>query len=325
MTNRTNSNVSPAGGDGDVRNGACARPLSRRAFIGGSGILAVLAGAALSGCGVDPALGTLGVTPDGQIGTGGSEGSSWGSDGLLRIGMEAGYPPNNWQEESASDNNIPIENVEGAYANGYDVWMASRIAEELGLEPVAVKMEFTGLISALNNGQIDVIVAGMAPTEERRQSINFSDFYSPNIDYVILVMRGSSYENATSLEDFSGATVLGQSQTMLDTVIDQIPGVTHATPVDSTSDMLARLQNGTVDGITSDYYGALGYVNNNPDIVMVEFEEGQGFELEASGSCVGIRKEDTDLLDRVNEILAGIPEEERRTLMEKAVTDQPAS
>lgn len=298
--------------------------ISRRSFIGMTGALATLAGMSLTGCGVNPTLGTLGISPDGQ-GAGGASESSWGADGNLRVGMEAAYPPSNWQEDSPSDDNIPIENVDGAYANGYDVQIAKRIADGLGLTPLAVKMEFTGLISALNNGQIDIIIAGMAPTEERRQSVNFSDLYSPQIEYVILVRRGSPYENATSLSDFSGATILGQSQTMLDTVIDQIPGVNHATPVDSTTDMLARLENGTVDGITSDYYGALGFVNANPNLVMVRFSEGQGFELETSGSAVGIRKSDTDLLNKVNSILATIPEDERRSLMEWAVGAQPAS
>ena len=89
--------------------------------------------------------------------------------------------------------------------------------------------------------------------------------------------------------------------------------------------MLARLENGTVDGITSDYYGALGFVRTNSNLVMVQFDEGQGFELEAAGSSAGIRKADTDLLDQVNDILDQIPEDERRTLMERAVETQPAT
>lgn len=303
--------------------GSC---MTRRLFLAGMGSVAAAVGATmLAGCGSDPSWGTLGVTADGQLAFSDGGTASWGQDGMLRIGMEAGYPPNNWQEDAPSDENIPIENVAGAFANGYDVWIASRIAEGLGLTPTAVKMEFNGLISALNNGQIDIIMAGMAPTEERRQSINFSEFYSPQIEYVVLVMAGSPYASAASLEDFSGATILGQSQTMLDTVIDQIPGVNHATPVDSTSDMLARLENGTVDGITSDYYGALGFVRTNSNLVMVQFDEGKGFELEAAGSSAGIRKADTDLLDQVNAILDQIPQDERRTLMERAVETQPAT
>lgn len=95
-------------------------------------------------------------------------------NGQLRVGMECAYAPNNWQESEASDTNVPIENVPGAYAEGYDVQWARIIADYLGLELVIVKMDWDGLIPALNEGQIDAIVAGMMDTASRREAINFS-------------------------------------------------------------------------------------------------------------------------------------------------------
>lgn len=307
----------------DLGAGARGRVVSRRTLIGGAGAV-VLAGL-LGGCGVDPALGTLGVSPDGSGAAGQAAGRDWGQDGLLRIGMEAGYPPNNWQEGEPTDTNIPIENLDGAYAEGYDVEVGRIIAEKLGLEPVAVKMEFTGLISALNNGQIDVIIAGMLDTPERKESCAFSSYYSTPFSYVLMVPEGSPYEDATSLSDFSGASVLGQVNTLLDEVIDQIPNVNHITPVDSTSDMIARLKNGTVDAITMDIDSARGYVQSDPSVVMVEFEDGKGFKLDYSGSCVGIRKGDTDLLELVNDAVEAIPVEKRQEMMDWAIEHQPAS
>ncbi len=299
------------------------RGMSRRAFLGGAGLAALLA-SGLAGCGVDPALGTLGVSPEGTLGGGAAGGGDWGEGGVMRIGMEAAYPPFNWQENEPADDNIPIENLDGAYANGYDVQIARRVCEYMGYEPVAVKMEFTGLITALNNGQIDCIIAGMADTPERRESIAFSEPYQRE-EYALLVRGDSEYADATSLSDFSGALVLGQSQTMLDTVIDQIPGVEHMTPADNTSDMLARLQAGTVDAITTDVASGRGYVDSNPELKMIEFPEGEGFVLDYTGSCVGIRKEDTDLVEAMNEALATISDEERQELLDWAVENQPAS
>ena len=295
--------------------------LSRRAVLGGAA--AALAGMGLAGCGVNaPADSDAGSAPsDDTEQTGGAD---WGQDGVMRIGMEAAYPPFNWQEDEASDTNIPIENVDGAYAEGYDVQIARRVCDELGLDPVAVKMEFTGLISALNGGQIDMIIAGMADTEERKESIAFSDPYQVE-DYGLMVLRDSEYADATTLEDFSGASVLGQSQTSLDTVIDQIPGVNHVTPVDNTSDMLARLTNGTVDAITVNVPSGQGYMDSNPDLVMITFPQGEGFDLGYTGSCVGLRKEDTDLLELVNDALATISDDERNELMDEAVANQPAA
>ena len=92
-------------------------------------------------------------------------------NGQLRVGMECAYAPNNWQESEASETNLPIENVPGAYAEGYDVQWVRIIADYLGLEPVIVKMDWDGLIPALNEGQIDLIVAGMMDTAERREDM----------------------------------------------------------------------------------------------------------------------------------------------------------
>ena len=75
--------------------------------------------------------------------------------------------------------------------------------------PLPSKQSFSGLIDSLNNGQIDLIIAGMSATPEREESVGFSDPYF--IGYFgLFVKEGSPYQNATKLSDFSGATVLGQ-------------------------------------------------------------------------------------------------------------------
>ena len=130
----------------------------------------------------------------------------------FRVGMECAYAPSNWQESEASDTNYPVENVPGAYAEGYDVQIAKIIADQLGKELVIVKLSWDGLIDALNQGQIDAIIAGMMDTAERRESINFTEPYKETI-YSMMVLADSPYVNATSIQDFSGAAVLGQQGT----------------------------------------------------------------------------------------------------------------
>ena len=63
------------------------------------------------------------------------------------------------------------------YAGGYDVEIAKKIADGLGKELVIVKTEWDGLVPALISGKIDAIIAGMSPTEERKETIDFSDNY----------------------------------------------------------------------------------------------------------------------------------------------------
>ena len=247
-----------------------------------------------------------------------------GLNGQLRVGMECAYAPNNWQEAAASDTNVPIENVPGGYAQGYDVQFARIIADHLGVKLVIVKMDWDGLIEALNQGQIDAIIAGMMDTPERRQAINFSETYSHiPTEYAMLINEGSRYQGAKSIQDFSGASVLGQKDTALDSVIDQIQGVNHLPAVASVPDMLARLRENACDAVVVSVEDSASYIAATPTFRLVRFEGENGFVLPATGSCVGIRRTDDALLLLVNEAVTSVDRETRVAMWDAASTSQP--
>ena len=170
--------------------------------------------------------------------------------------------------------------------------------------------------------QIDAIIAGMADTESRKEAINFTSPYHETI-YALMVNAGTQYENATSLADFNGASVLGQKDTALDWTIDQIEGVNHLTAVASVPDMIARLQQGTCDAIVINLENAPGYLAANPDFVVISFPEGEGLDPGFKGACVGLRKSDDALLSLADAVLATIDQEQRDELWETALTNQP--
>ncbi|MFR2950413.1 MAG: transporter substrate-binding domain-containing protein [Collinsella intestinalis] len=136
----------------------------------------------LAGCGPAP-QGSGDAADDGAS----ASGTLLGDGKTLRVGMEAAYAPYNWQVSEESEFTIPIENVPGAYADGYDVQVAKIIADGLGMEPVAVKLEFGSLIDALNNGQVDIVCAGMSVTPERAAAAAFSDSYVD--DDIVMICR----------------------------------------------------------------------------------------------------------------------------------------
>lgn len=148
---------------------------SRRIFLGSAlAASATVVAGALAGCQRPSTLEVVQPTTGG--GRDDLSDSVIGKD-KIRIGMEAAYAPYNWQVSEASEYTIPIDNVQGAYADGYDVQIAKIVCKALGGEPVAVKQSFSGLIDSLNNGQIDLIIAGMSATPEREESVGFSDPY----------------------------------------------------------------------------------------------------------------------------------------------------
>ena len=222
---------------------------------------------------------------------------------VIRVGMECAYAPYNWQEDTATASNLPIENVPGFFAEGFDVQVAKLIGEKLDAEIVIVKLSWEGLISALNEGQIDMIIAGMSDTPER-DAINFSTPYRVP-ENVVVVNSGSVYEGATTLEGLSGASLLGQKDTIYDWVIDQVPNVNHLPAVENVPNMITRLEQGTVDGIVMEMDIIESYLPLYPNFRLIKFSEGNGFTVNFNGNCVGMRKTDIELLNEVNAAFEG--------------------
>ncbi|WP_058270887.1 transporter substrate-binding domain-containing protein [Olsenella massiliensis] len=279
---------------------------TRRDFLKASGLgaAALASSTLLSACGPSTQTANTGSSSP-------SAASGFGDNGTMRVGMEVAYPPYNWQTSESTDDTIPVQGQDGAYADGYDIVFAKKIGTALGLEPVAVKMEFSGLVEGLTNGVIDVICGGMTATDERRQSIDFSDPYWVG-HYGLLVKKGSSYEGATSLSVFSGAAVLGQRDTLLDTVIDEIDGVNHMTPVDSVPAQLSALNQGTCDAITFDVENEKGLLAANPDLVAVQIDGSKILFQEDVPINVGIAKGHDDVLAKINDAIKSVSQDERQ-------------
>ncbi|MGI2328356.1 transporter substrate-binding domain-containing protein [Planococcus sp. YIM B11945] len=257
-------------------------------------------------------------------GSGGSEGSgsSGGDKDTFTVGMEAGYPPFNWTQADDSNGAVKLDgNAE--YAGGYDVEIAKRIAEDMGKELVIVKTEWDGLVPALASGKIDAIVAGMSPTAERKETIDFSDHYYTS-DLVMVVKKGGKYEGATTLADFKGAKVTAQLNTFHYSVIDQIEGVSKQTAMESFPAMRVALESGMIDGYVSERPEAVSASAANENYAMVEFTEGFQTSEEDTAIAVGIKK-GSELTKQINETLTSIPEEERQEIMDTAIKNQPAA
>lgn len=242
---------------------------------------------------------------------------------VLRVGMECAYAPFNWTQNT--DANGAVALGDGTYAGGYDVEIAKLIAESMGKELEIVKTQWDGLVPSLTSGKIDLIIAGMSATEERKQTIDFTDNYYTS-DLVIVVQKDGPYADATTLADFSGAKITGQLSTLHYTVIDQIPGVDKQAALDTFPTMIAALTSGKIDGYVSERPGALSAVAANPSLTFIDFPTGEGFDYSGDEVSIAIGvKKGSALTAEVNTALAGISEEKRAEIMEQAVLDQPLS
>lgn len=110
------------------------------------------------------------------------------SNEVLKVGMECDSDPYNWTDVETTIKNYPIENNDGYYANGYDVQVSAYIASKLGMKLVVYAYDWDSLIPAVESGAIDAIIAGMSPTAERAEIIDFTNVYY-DTNFVIVVNK----------------------------------------------------------------------------------------------------------------------------------------
>ena len=243
------------------------------------------------------------------------------AEGQFRVGMECNYAPFNWTQVDSDENSVPIDGGMG-YAGGYDVEIAKKIADALDRELVIVKIEWDGLIPALNSDMIDAVIAGMSPTAERKITVDFTDAYY-NSDLVVVVRADGDYANAASLADFAGANITAQLNTFHYTVIDQLEGVNKMPAMETFPAMITALSSGAIDGYISERPGAVSACAANANLTFVT----PGFVAseEDTSVAVAVKQGQPELIEQINAALAEISADDRNALMDDAVLNQPVT
>lgn len=145
----------------------------------------------------------------------------------LVIGMECAYQPFNWTVNNSSDHTLPISGT-NQYADGYDIAIAKYLSQDLNREVEIKKIEWDSLIPSLLSGEINMVLAGMSVTNERLQTIDFTDPYLAS-DLAFLVKtenlpEGNSKDNPASYQDllelFDGESLVCQANVVGDDIID---------------------------------------------------------------------------------------------------------
>ncbi len=182
----------------------------------------------------------------------------------IRIGLECDYAPFNWTDTSKNDYNYPIKGS-NFYADGYDIQVGKYLASTLECNLEVVKLDWDALIPALNTDTVDLVIAGMTDTAERRLSIDFTDEYYRS-ELVLVVREDSKFANATSLTEFSGAKMVSQISTVTDDVIESWVSqynVTHLSAMDTFATCALAVQNNTADAMTAELPVATSIVNGS--------------------------------------------------------------
>ena len=96
---------------------------------------------------------------------------------------------------------------------GFDIELAKEIAKKIGVELEIKQMDFDALIPALKSGQVDMVITGMSPNEERKKSVDFSDIYFEGKNAVLVEEKNAkNFTDEQSLKDKKIGVQKGSTQ-----------------------------------------------------------------------------------------------------------------
>ena len=246
-------------------------------------------------------------------------------DGVLTVGMECAYAPYNWTQTDDSNGAVPIANVPGAYANGYDVMMAKKICEANGWQLEIKKLDWDSLVPAVQTGEIDCAIAGQSMTAERDELVDFAGPYI-YASIVCLVQKDSPLATATGISQLTGTCTSQRGTIWYDTCLPQIQGADIQTAQDTAPAMLMAVNSKTVDFVCTDMPTAQGAVVAYPDLMILDFSGSEDdFQVSDEEVNIGIsvKKGNTQLLDAMNKVLEPMSADDFNKMMADAVTIQP--
>ena len=198
----------------------------------------------------------------------------------LTMGTNASFPPYEFYEEGK--------------IVGIDAEIAAAIAEKLGMDLDIQDMEFKAIIPAVTEGKIDFGMAGMTVTEERLQSVNFSETYATGIQ-AIIVKEDSAIASVDDLYADGAAWKVGvQDSTTGDIYCTDDFGEDRVSKFPVGADAVEALKTGKVDCVIIDNEPAKSYVAANEGLKILE----STYAEEDYAICVKL--DNTELLDKIN-------------------------
>lgn len=216
----------------------------------------------------------------------------------LVVGTSADYAPFEFM--------YPDESGEMVYG-GIDVSVAQYVADEMGLTLQVENMSFDNLLTSLDKGDFDMVLAAMEATPDRLENADFSDPYYTDVPPALLV-KAANADQYKTLADLNGKSVGAQTAT---TKLDVVNGIEGATPVPLASvlDLVNELVYDKVDAILVDGGVAAEYAAANPELVIADASSELGA---VAPYCIAVAKGDPKgLLPDINAAIAKLTAENK--------------
>jgi polar amino acid transport system substrate-binding protein len=218
--------------------------------------------------------------------------------GKIILGTSADYPPYEFHGQ-----------IDGKDAIiGFDIEIAKEVAKDLGVELEIKDMDFDGLLAALKSGNIDIIISGMTPTEERRQNVDFSDIYY-YVEHGVVIRKADEAKYGADVASLKDAQIGAQLSTIqVKLAKSRIKGVAddqleapHAQikEIAKLSDLILEVKNSKIEALVAELPVAKAYISANPDLTLASYT----FKDDDGGNAIAVNKDEATLLAEVNKTL----------------------
>ena len=224
-------------------------------------------------------------------------------DGKLVVGTSADYPP--YEFHATVDGNDKIV--------GFDMDIAQEVADDLGVKLEIKDMDFDGLLVALQSNKVDMVFAGMTPTEERKENADFSDIYYEATHRFIL--RSGEEASVKSFDDLKGKKIGVQKGSIQEGIAKDNFDESNIKSLAKVTDLILDLKNNKVDAILVEEGVAKLYCEKNEGIAVAD-----NFVVkdDNGGAAIAFNKGQAELQTEVNKTIQKLKDEGK---IEKLVTD----
>ena len=214
--------------------------------------------------------------------------------GELVVGTSADYPPYEFHTEIDGKDTIV----------GFDISIAQAFADELGVELKLVDMAFESLLISLQNGDFDLVMAGLTPDEERAKTVDFTDVFFHNKQIVII--RAEDADKYVTTEDMAGTTLGVQAGTIQETIAADLTDENKVVKLKKFPELIMELKTGKVDGVCTNTMVASAYVSAHPDLLCQDI----GIVWDNTGFAGAIQKGDNgEFMAFLNDTIAKLQED----------------
>ncbi len=207
------------------------------------------------------------------------------NEGVLTMATNAAFPP--------------YEYYEGDEIVGIDAEIAKAIADKLGLELKIEDMEFNSIVIAVDGGKADMGLAGMTVTDERKETVNFTDSYATGIQAIIV----ADDSDIAGLDDLKEKKIGVQLATTGDTYATEDFGADYVEQYNKGADAVMALKQGKIDAVIIDKQPALSFIESTEGLKILDTD----YVQEDYAACIA--KSNEPLLEAVNGALSELKED----------------